>query len=197
MLGLLLMESKALSHLIFHDSTTVILSVLYKGGNWGIARWSNFPSIPKDAVKTGLETGQWGFRCRSNNLSDRCPHNSTTIGLHLIPAQYWVERPLVNGRVQCLRCLSEKPPRDLTRPQSGGTLYLTLAVSTTGKWSGGTYQRVVRTHASVGFPLGTGERAGHASRTRFSELGTGRRERARGVRAGPSDVGAGGRLRLA
>ena len=52
---------------------------------------------------------------------------------------------------------------------------------------GGSY---VHTHASLGVPFGMGQRAGHASPTRFSELGRGRGEKARCVRAGPSDVGA-------
>lgn len=54
-----------------------------------------------------------------------------------------------------------------------------------------------RTHARLsGVPLGTGERAGHA-KTRASELRGGRGERARCVRVGPCDVGAGRRPRLA
>lgn len=95
--------------------------------------------------------------------------------------------------VQRLKSSSEKPMRDLTRARSDGTLCLAPQFPRpVGAAVGGVGGSYVHTHASLGVPFGMGQRPGHASPTRFSELGRGRGEKARSVRAGPSDVGAAG-----
>lgn len=95
--------------------------------------------------------------------------------------------------MQRLKSSSEKPMRDLTRARSDGTLCLAPQFPRpVGAAVGGVGGSYVHTHASLGVPFGRGQRPGHASPTRFSELGRGRGEKARSVRAGPSDVGAAG-----